>query len=151
MLPPPGTNRILTDSVIVALSETDLPKLCAKLSDIDGVSAKGSVVLVLILGESERLKESAIDLDKEKAKASERLGVSETPFFEKANISESVTPKTLFLFIPDSVAKSSLALAMSSKEAASENTLWNVATLEKDSVTEVVSDCEVVLLTLQLR
>ena len=39
----------------------------------------------------------------------------------------------LFLFIPDSVARSSLALAVSSKLVASVKTRSKVAVLEKDS------------------
>ena len=56
-LEPPGSSRTLTDSHIVALSETDLPKLCTKLSAIEEESVK--LLIPVTLGESDKLKESA--------------------------------------------------------------------------------------------
>ena len=36
----PETNTTFIDSVIVALSDKDLPKVCAKLSEIEALSVK---------------------------------------------------------------------------------------------------------------
>jgi hypothetical protein len=118
MLPPPGTNRIATDSVIVALSVKDVSKDKPKLSEMLGVSAKGSTGPIAKLGESERLKVSAkaeFSPTKLKERLSDIVIVSVIAGLVIENTGTSVTLNTLLLFKPDSVAKLSSALAKSSK------------------------------------
>ena len=112
----PEVNCILIDSDTLTLFAI-VPKAraYAKASPIVGVSLKVRWKLTVLA------KDSAI------------LAVSVKPLLKSLIFKLSVTETMLFLFIPDSVARSSLALAVSSKLVASVKTRSKVAVLEKDS------------------
>ena len=108
----PETKTTLIDSVIVALSDKDLPKLCTKVSEIEVVSVctlPGPVTKT-----SARLNVSLKDVVNEYARLSVTVGVSEK-LVVKANVgalSPMLTILPLLMFT--SVLNSSEGLAVSS-------------------------------------
>lgn len=68
---PPGINEILIDSVIVALSDKDLLKLCTNISDNKAVSA--FVKPVLTRGASDSVAVSAKGKEVNKTADSDRV------------------------------------------------------------------------------
>ena len=116
----PDIYKTVIDSDIVALSDADVLKLYAKVSETDGVSAKAFAKD--LTDDSDTEAESAAVVEYAKAKTS--LNVAECP-----------------IPVEKSVVRGSVLLAVSTKLIDSEKALTKLTTLLKLSLTETDSVC----------